>query len=80
MHTETLCALRTESDRPQALFRTTHEGARDGPFSEFTLGQDHVCLNVDTAKHSPPGDSTCKSAGLRIPASARSGAGLRPRA
>jgi glyoxylase I family protein len=50
MRTETFCALKTGSDRLQALFLTTHEGTREGPFSEFTVGLDHVCLNVDSAE------------------------------
>jgi glyoxylase I family protein len=50
MRTETFCALKTGSDRLQAMFLTTHEGAREGPFSEFTVSLDHVCLNVDSAE------------------------------
>jgi glyoxylase I family protein len=50
MRTETFCALKTGSDHLQALFLTTHEGTREGPFSEFTVGLDHVCLNVDSAE------------------------------
>jgi catechol 2,3-dioxygenase-like lactoylglutathione lyase family enzyme len=50
MRTETFCALLTGADRLQALFLTTHEGTREGPFSEFTVGLDHVCLTVDSAE------------------------------
>jgi glyoxylase I family protein len=50
MRTETFCALKTGSDRLQALFLTTHQGTREGPFSEFTVGLDHVCLTVDSAE------------------------------
>ncbi len=50
MRTETFCALMTGSDGLQALFLTTHEDTREGPFSEFTVGLDHVCLTVDSAE------------------------------
>lgn len=50
MRTESFCALTTGSDRLQALFLTTHEGTREGPFSEFTVGLDHVSLAVDSAE------------------------------
>lgn len=46
MRTETFCALMTGADRVQALFLTTHDGTGEGAFSEFTVGLDHVCLDV----------------------------------
>jgi glyoxylase I family protein len=49
MRTETFCALMTGSDRVQALLLTTHDGTREGAFSEFTVGLDHVCLDVGSA-------------------------------
>ena len=74
MRAETFCGLTMGSDRLEALFLTTHEGTREGPFSEFTVGLDHVCLNVDSAETFAAWRRYLDERGLRIPTSTRSGA------
>lgn len=47
LEAETFCGLVVGTDRPEALLLTTHDETCDGPFTKFTVGLDHVCLNVD---------------------------------